>query len=77
MGTCPEGCGPIIQIDPPPRLLGDCDVPVLRGVVGPVTIQDFLNTLVMIEKWLADIRVIIEGLDQNMILPPRSGQPNP
>ncbi len=75
VAICPPICAPIPIIDPP-RLLGNCELP-LKAVTRPVTIQDFFDTLLMIEKWMADIRVIIEGLDQNMTLPPRSDQPNP
>ena len=75
VAICPDGCAPIPIIDPP-RLLGHCDLP-LKAVTRPVTIQDFFDTLLMIEKWMADILVIIEGLDQNMALPPSPGQPMP
>jgi hypothetical protein len=60
------GCAPIID---PPRLFNGCMEPV-AGIDREVKIQDFIDTITHIDMWLKDIQEVVEGLDQNMPLPP-------
>jgi hypothetical protein len=68
-GVDPGQCPPIIRTSG-----SGCELPIPGRGDWPITVADAMRCGEAMAGWVGDILTVVEGMNQNTVLPPRMGE---